>query len=300
MVQPKSHKFGDHDLQEVLVWMPQGQSADSVFWIVFIHGGAWRDPKITACNFVEPAMSILFSDTAAHELSIPDGKSLAIASLSYRLSPHPSYPQNPETTPHHSLRIAKHPDHIEDVCSGIAVLGREYGLSDDSYVLVGHSCGGTLAFQALKRHVETGGIPAPRALAGLAGIYDIESLVENHKDGPYAEVYASSIKGAFGDDKKVWAHASPRRSYEHGSRELFSGRTFLLVTANEDDLVEPEQRDGMKYTLAGRHTKNPQIEETQDCRYAEMSVEGGHDEMWQQGERMVKVIQRLFMILSGI
>jgi len=308
MMEPSSHKFGDHDLQEVLVWMPQGRSAGSVFWIVFIHGGAWRDPTITARNFAEPAVSILLSDTAP-ELKIPAGRALAIASLSYRLSPHPSYPQDPETVPHSSLRIAKHPDHLDDVCSGIAVLRREYGLSDDNYVLVGHSCGATLAFQALKRHVETG-FPAPRALAGLAGIYDIGRLLENHKDGPYAEVYASFIKGAFGEDEKVWAHASPCRFYGHGCgdsdsdsaswNKLCSGRSFLLVTADGDELVEPEQREEMRYALTERHAKHAadDVGEIQCCRYSEMSVEGGHDEMWQQGDRMVKVIQRMFMILS--
>ncbi|KAJ9635563.1 hypothetical protein H2204_005737 [Knufia peltigerae] len=296
MMEPTIHKFGDNDLQKVLVWVPPERSPESLFWIVFIHGGAWRDPMITACNFADPVVSKLLSNPTRDVTPPGKNKTLAIASLSYRLSPHPSCPQDPDASP----RDAKHPDHLDDVCAGIDVLRRVYGLSNsDNYVLMGHSCGATLAFQAVKRHVDAG-LPAPRALIGLAGIYDIKALVRNHSTGPYADVYESFIRGAFGDDEKVRIEASPSHFGSHIS--LRSPCTVLLVVADGDELVEPEQRMTMRATLLGigegLELRSP-VTSHGNWRYSEISVPGGHDEMWEKGEIMVSVVERLWKILPG-
>lgn len=248
---------------------------------------------ITARNFADPVVSRLLSDTSP-DVKVPGNKTLAIASISYRLSPHPSYPQDPDASP----RNAKHPDHLDDVCAAFDVLRREYGLNSDNYVLLGHSCGATLAFQALKQHVDTG-FPAPGALAGLAGIYDIKGLLRNHSTGPYADVYESFIRGAFGDDEKVWVEASPSHFGSHSS--VSSPRTILLVVADRDEVVELEQRITMRETLLGDARLEPMKAAIVrgNVRYSEMSVPGGHDEMWEKGENMASAVERLLKILSG-
>ncbi|CCX04397.1 Similar to Probable kynurenine formamidase; acc. no. A5DNX8 [Pyronema omphalodes CBS 100304] len=51
---------------------------DGAGWIIFIHGGAWRDPKITS-DVGEPLLSRLLLDLSCNA-----------ASLNYRLSPYPN------------------------------------------------------------------------------------------------------------------------------------------------------------------------------------------------------------------
>ncbi|KIV85110.1 hypothetical protein PV11_00845 [Exophiala sideris] len=300
MIKPTSYHFGSHDLQEVLVWRPPEKPQHSLFWIVFIHGGAWEDPEIKARNFAEPAVSILLSEEAPR-LDLPKDKPLAVASLSYRLSPHPDHPQDPSSTQSSSLR---NPDHINDVYSGLEILHRQYRLTEHNYILIGHSCGATLAFQALKRCHENAAFPPPMAVVGMAGIYHLSDLLENHKHGPYADVYASFLKGAFGDDETVWRQASPACWPDHHPdvRKIYAGRTLLLVVADGDDLVEPQQRETMRSSIIGGSepidSKDP-LDRGKPCHYSEMSVPGGHDEMWLIGERMVEVIQRALQVLSN-
>ncbi|EXJ86495.1 hypothetical protein A1O3_03446 [Capronia epimyces CBS 606.96] len=325
MVEAQTLRFGSHDLQELLVWLPAqrppSESCESCessrFWIILVHGGAWRDPTITHLNFAEPAVSILLSPSSpVSSILKTQHRSLAIASLSYRLSPHPSHPQDCETTPETSLRNARHPDHIDDVCAGLALLKDMYGLTEQNYMLVGHSCGATLAFQALLRSRSRSGpgsdtlFPSPGALVGLAGIYDLRLLLDNHKDGLYGDIYTSFIEGAFGKRMDDWDRASPTHFSES---DMYSGRTVLLVAARGDELVEPEQRDAMRRTVLGPEAMDLPVEEKSSagesesafsfehkgCRYAQMSVDGGHDDMWLVGQRIVAAIERALQIMTA-
>ena len=70
------------------------------------------------------------------------------ASISYRLSAHPNHPQDPINTDPKDFQDAKHPGHIDDVEAALAFLQNTYGFGG-RYILVGHSCGATLAFQAV-------------------------------------------------------------------------------------------------------------------------------------------------------
>ncbi|KAL2429053.1 hypothetical protein ABEF95_004805 [Exophiala dermatitidis] len=362
MIEPQTLRFGPHELQEALVWLPEPSAEAATaesrqrsrFWIILIHGGAWRDPTITHRTFAEPTVSILLSPSALAPRGIQSvlekrNQSLAIASLSYRLSPHPSYPETTPTTTttaisssstnnnttaakHASFcaRNARHPDHLDDICSGLALLHETYGLTDDNYMLVGHSCGATLAFQALQRLCSSTSPsespfsqppstssrssstpPPPTTIVGLAGIYDLRLLLDNHKDTPSSDIYASFLEGAFGEDKNDWDRASPARfistststSTPPGESDcLYADRSLsiLLVTADKDDLVEPEQRDVMRRTILGlgtdpeESTESPHTRSTCCSRYkyTDMNIEGGHDDMWRVGERMMKVIER--------
>lgn len=142
----------------------------------------------------------------------------------------------------------------------------------------------------------------------MAGIYHLPDLLEHHKHSPYADVYASFLKGAFGEDEMVWRQASPAcwsevDGHDPDSKEIYAGRTLLLVVADNDELVEPQQREKMRSSILGgsKHINSGdaviQLNEKEGCVYSEMSVPGGHDEMWLQGDRMVSVIQRVLHVL---
>jgi acetyl esterase/lipase len=174
-------------------------------------------------------------------------------------------------------------------------------LTEDNYILVGHSCGATLAFQALQRSCDSNAFPAPKAVVGLAGIYDICLLFENHRDGPYADIYASFIEGAFGPDRKEWARVSPTH---FAASNMYAGRVILLVTADDDVMLEPQQREVMRRTVLSSHgTVERDLEdetnELEACIYSEMAVRGGHDEMWLHGENMVAAIRKVLSLMPG-
>ncbi|KKF96270.1 General stress protein 69 [Ceratocystis platani] len=258
------HSFGDHALQRVAVWLPNKleplaiSTNIPVFWIVFIHGGAWRDPAINHVNFAQPTINHITASLESYR-SLLGGKRLGFASLEYRLSAHPDHPQGPET-PATDIRSAQHPDHVNDICSGLELLEETYGLSKGQYMLVGHSCGATLAFQTFLEEFRGG-------------------IVENHKDSPWAGVYRDFVRGAFGEDEGgAWDDVSPVNFLAQQRLEAYLG--VVLCTATSDSLVEDNQRQEMATRCSGL-----------GIEVIEISVEGDHDEMWQIGSRQAAAIQ---------
>ena len=122
------------------------------------------------------------------------------ASINYRLSPYPSHPSDP-SSPSDPSRNAKHPNHIHDVLNAIRLLQKEYGFGE-RYLLVGHSCGATLAFQvAMIRRGEgpyKPGYEKPVGVLGVEGVYDMVALRDNHKE---EAVYQEIIENVFGTDE---------------------------------------------------------------------------------------------------
>lgn len=233
----------------------------------YIHGGAWRDPKITHQTFA-PALDCLVSSGRVSSDSVA-----GFASIDYRLSAHPDYPQDPATTPSTALRDARHPDHLRDVQSALGFLAREYGLTD-KYVLAGHSAGATLAFQLLMDPVP--GVPLPRAIAGAAGIYDLASLDDRHGGS-----YAGFITAAFGDSRRDWDAASPAKfggSYEQLLAP--SARRIFLAASTEDTLVDKPELDSM----LARLVKDSVIASVMD------SLTGDHDDIWEKGSQLADVV----------
>lgn len=243
--------YGDlSDLQsyEAFVLPPPLDAGDRVpepskYWIIFIHGGAWRDPSIDASSFVPTCKHLVSSPLYTNIIPYVSG----FASLNYRLSPHPDYPeelQQTTTTPQVELPTIpsspiQHPDHLHDILTGIATLQDRFKFNN-RYILVGHSCGATLALQTVMHLPEScstkittnnninNGTPAitqkpqgrqqaikaaaratptpPAAILGVDGIYDIPALLTTYADQP---VYRECIKGAFGDDVRDWIRVSP-------------------------------------------------------------------------------------------
>ncbi|KAF8459006.1 Alpha/Beta hydrolase protein, partial [Terfezia claveryi] len=160
---PSTHPF--HTLD---IWYPN--PTDKALWAIFIHGGAWCDPTQTKTQ----GHAVLTHLLTRFPL-------LNAASIDYRLSPHPAHAAVGETV--------NHPAHLEDVQAALKFLNDTYQMRN--YILIGHSAGATLCFQILGS-----GTPCtellPKAVIGLAGIYDLRGLVEEYPD------YRGFVEGAFG------------------------------------------------------------------------------------------------------
>ncbi|KAL8970694.1 MAG: hypothetical protein Q9197_003677, partial [Variospora fuerteventurae] len=145
------------------------------YTIIYIHGGAFRDPAITSHSII-PSLPHLFFPSSSSAQQNPRTRIAAIASINYRLSPYyPASRHHPTDHPSRAdddddddeSRDAKWPDHVHDVRAGIEWLlrsdaGRERAkkkypapLNEEEeeeeekgerIILVGHSVGATIAF----------------------------------------------------------------------------------------------------------------------------------------------------------
>lgn len=259
----------------------------------YIHGGAWRDPTVTSASF-NATESIL------REKGLPIA---GFASISYRLSAHPNHPQDPTNTDPKDFQDAKHPDHIADVEAALAFLQNTYGFGT-RYILVGHSCGATLAFQsvmgALSGHREQGLATLtaqPTAIVGVAGIYDLRRLRDTHVD---ISAYQDFIEGAFGADEMLWDGVSPAqvagpRGVEGGWN---SGTLAVLAYSKDDGLVDGSQVEVMKEALRNWEKTEAQVPVQEvshrDRRLRILSISGAHDEAWENGEQLARAVTFAF------
>ena len=153
-------------------------------YLVHVHGGAWRDPRLTSAS-IEPAVACAFSGERPAPVA-------AIASLNYTVSPfgypappfmaNPPVPYDAIKDNHADLaREAVHPQHVSDALHGLALLG-SLGLTSGSYVLYGHSADACPALQSVLQRPGHYGLgylpepPCPAALLGLNGLYDLPAL----------------------------------------------------------------------------------------------------------------------------
>ncbi|KAJ9273102.1 hypothetical protein DTO212C5_687 [Paecilomyces variotii] len=281
----------DHALQKVSVSIiPRNNPAeeDTGYWVIYIHGGAWRDPTVTLSSF-DLTQSILLKSTTVQEKK----KISAFASIEYRLSPHPNFPQDPHTTPAREVRRAQHPDHIHDVRAAITFLQTKYGFGD-RYILTGHSCGATLAFQTVMDNlpgVDTDSdamrLIKPKAIVGVEGIYDLRLLRDNYKR---YDAYQEFLAGAFGPDEDLWDVVSPARASSSSSssgiqRSWAEGKLVILAHSVDDELVDFAQVDAMYDGLKawGGEGNERRVVTLRD-------LHGLHNEVWSAGEELARVI----------
>ncbi|MDQ6751191.1 MAG: hypothetical protein M3Z33_10610 [Actinomycetota bacterium] len=275
---------------------PDSQSPVPRYY-VHVHGGAWRDPALTSKS-IEPAVAHAFS--AAHEAA----PIVAVASLNYTVSQFPTHPSLPydAVEDHHAdrAREATHPQHLSDVLHGLALL-RSFGLTDQSYVLSGHSCGATLAFQAILRPPQHYGLedisdaPCPAALFGLNGLYDLPELVNglgaSHE--LLREEYEMLLSNAFGADMSTWPPASPARFDPAQTAErVCEGRAPRLVVldqSTEDQLVPMNQRERLQATLA--KVNGLRVVEGHRCT-------GKHAAPWEQGITIWETLRDVIRLLA--
>ena len=269
--------------------LPGEKNANVPQYLVHVHGGAWRDPQLTAAS-VEP--------TVAHAFSSPDSASYikAIVSINYTLSPYPTHPTLPydPVKNHHSdpSREAVHPQHVKDVLDGLLFL-KSFGLAERSYILSGHSCGACIAFQAMLQSPANYGldmpdVPCPAAIVGLNGLYDLPALVDgldashDHLRGDYGML----LSNAFGRDENTWVVASPARfdptAVAKRVREGLVPRFILLDQSTEDQLVPMNQLDRFE----GEIRKSEGVSVIKGTRCT-----GKHAAPWEQGLMMWESIQ---------
>ncbi|KAI7696864.1 hypothetical protein KC353_g17306, partial [Hortaea werneckii] len=105
-------KYSNHSALNTLdYYIPRRPStADHQLWIIYIHGGAWRDPEIDSTSFTK-AQNLLLQSRETDQIA-------GFASINYRLSPYPSHPQSP-SDPSDPARNAHHPDHLNDILDAL-------------------------------------------------------------------------------------------------------------------------------------------------------------------------------------
>ncbi|KAM0706236.1 hypothetical protein Q7P35_006785 [Cladosporium inversicolor] len=281
-------------LSVTLLRQPERNDPARLF-LVYIHGGAWRDPAIPASSFASTEKHLLSNATPG----IKDRIS-GIASINYRLSAYPAHPTNP-SNPHDPARNARHPDHINDVLKAILYLQEKYNFGN-RYVLIGHSCGATLALQvAMKRFWGSQYDPTaalelnvepPLAIVGVSGIYDIPGLVDDNAAQP---AYRDLVVNAMGSERKVWGEASPvNGDYEDGWQD---GKLAVLVHSEDDELVAMKQPETM-WKVLGEQGFSEKAGSENVRKF--VKVKGvKHDEIWEDGKALAEVILRTVGDLVG-
>jgi kynurenine formamidase len=240
---------------------------------------------IGASSFALTVSSLLQSQQALPHIS-------GFASLNYRLSTPPPLPQFAEFRPRQlddPARNVKHPAHLNDVEAALIYLQRKYGFGSN-YVLIGHSCGATLAFQLQSKKE---GVMGPKGILGVEGIYDLKKLRDDYKTIPMYQYFTES---AFGKDEEDWKKASPTTQKNEGGFVWEKAQVMAIAQSRDDELVNVVQRDLMwdvvkKCVSGGR--RNEKIE-----------MVGKHDEVWkvaredEEGTQLSVATKRVLELLA--
>jgi kynurenine formamidase len=235
----KEYAYGDSPLQKLKTYKFQGDKPGPN-WVVFIHGGAWRDKRNSMSDadgfitrFLSQALTSQFSG----------------ASIDYRLSPE-----------------VHHPDHLYDVIEGLRFLTLLYEV--EQIVLVGHSAGAFISLQAVTKNSLTESdssiLSRIKTVVCSEGIYDLPSLVEEYPS------YRDFVENAFGPNEDAWKRASPFRNgimagfepslsvvfVQSSEDELLSFRQSAFATQRWEKLIKNKDKlkhDTYFYTVTGKH-----------------------------------------------
>lgn len=175
--------------------------------VVFVHGGAWRDPDNT------------YRDWEAFAGWMTPGTA-PVLSTNYRLVPH------------------QHPAHLEDLLHMLCDARTRLGVEEVS--LVGHSVGATMALQVLNwealvpgmddstKAFLKAGLPRVEAVALLDGIYHMDAYYQEFPQWkPYfAEAFAEEPNRCTQLDYELPVSTTAR---------------VLILHSNADELVSPQQ-----------------------------------------------------------
>lgn len=196
-------QYGEDTLQRVEVY-----SSSSPKWVVFIHGGAWRDPS----NDHSDGEKLLKALAAKNDVST--------ASIDYRLSPK-----------------IHHPEHIKDVLKALSALYSTFKM--EQMVLVGHSAGTFLALQSMvpQFYREYGDDNTERAVNAciavfcVEGIYDLKTLLLVYPS------YRDFVHQAFGTDEDLYDQFSPAS----GLYTVDNAKQLFIVHSPQDELLDYSQ-----------------------------------------------------------
>jgi kynurenine formamidase len=277
----KSFQYGTaHSLQTLKITIPYESSLEpskkEKFFLIYIHGGAWRAPNQSAEDF-DAAADLLIKDSSYGNLS---GSIAGFVGINYGLSASPGHPTEDPG------RNYVHPQHVNDVVLALSWLKNEWKVGSASgwnYVLMGHSCGATMAFQiAASDLFQDHEIQLPVAVLGIEGIYDLPLLVRTHESIP---TYRQFVMGAFGEDEEAWKEASPAHFGARLQTMVKHIDTIAIAHSKEDELVETSQAILMVDALgAVAGTK-----EDKD-KISSITLDGTHDEVWEKGVGVQKAV----------
>ncbi|KAL8879528.1 MAG: hypothetical protein Q9198_002876 [Flavoplaca austrocitrina] len=298
--------------------------------IIYIHGGAFRDPLITSKSIL-PSLPFLFPSTSIsptsklpsinHDKDGSDGSNnsgqrenhiAAIVSVNYRLIPYPTHPTHP-CTPSDEDRNVKWPDQVNDVRAAIEwlssssdsadELGEEQGrysrlTSQSEIILVGHSVGATIAF-ALALELGYSDDADRDDVEGLKdkikAVVGIEGIYDftalRDAHLDYRSIYEDFTNGAFGAEADGnWEKGNVIRMIADGM-EMSKTAVVVLGQSREDELVEWSQIEMMGQALREKYWRKGAEDGKGVAK--EVLVEelkGGHDEIWEKGEQLAKCI----------
>lgn len=290
----KRHQYAsDNILQSYDVLVPS-RAPPTGYFLVFVHGGYFRDPKTTSTCF-KPAITSLESRAET------SSRTTGYASINYRLSPHPAYPQDPSSTPKYTLNNALWPDQPDDILAALKHLQSTYPQAQ-RYILSGHSVGAALSFVSTLRCQEAGVVALPRAIVGLSGIYDFplihrtdpdyESMTRNAMD---AAQYVEASPALAGLDayRTKWRSPEDQPNGKHK-------RTVVLAHSRDDGLVRWDQVEAMHAVFGNGNGKGGGGDDDDDAIEAELvEVTGGHDQVLSNGalaralERAIEMVDRV-------
>jgi kynurenine formamidase len=281
------HQYAqDNILQSYEQYVPEPEPAKSPkYWIVFIHGGYFRDPLVTSSSFY-PALELLASEKHRDPDSIRPFIA-GYATINYRLSPDGGKnPQDPDKTPAYELQNAQWPQHIHDVLAAIAHLQARHGFGE-RYVLAGHSVGATMAMlSALSSQqspfTHASGLQMPRiepptAVLGVSGIYDFPLI---HKTFPgYDQMTRNAIHDEADD---VLASPAKYSAQDYQAAWAAGGKTRVLVIAHsrDDGLVDWQQPEEMRKAMEGAEGINVKF----------LEIHGDHDGIFEKGTELARAI----------
>lgn len=273
----------------------------------FLHGGAWRDETQDKTE-LKPALAQLLAGLEKDASTSPLRHVAGIASINYRLSGGTD----------DDARNSVHPGHVRDVLLALRWLEREYNVGRKwAYMVVGHSCGATLAFQIVMDRQWKAAVPGrpalfekilsfmgdtdkeelirpPIAVVGLEGVYDFPLLIQNHADNPE---YTTFIRDAFGPDEEVWQKASPVAG-DYSDRWP-EGHLVILGQSPEDELVDWPQVDSIVRVLRDQGWNQRSESRVASGRreswiggkqFFVTYLKGTHDEVWEKGTELSRTI----------
>lgn len=198
--------YGPDSLQKAKVYLHDPSNTRT---LVFIHGGAWRDPGNTFNDFEDFALY----------LDATSGVRLNIFGLNYRLSP-----------------AIKHPCHLEDVVAGLNYLCSEFGITHTH--LVGHSVGATLILQMIQ--IARGKLAAPIRVHNcylIDGIYDIPELLQEYPDYRSFVLEAFELQSAYTDATAIYDRPMPKCT------------SLFILQSRQDELLSSRQTETLIHHL---------------------------------------------------
>ncbi|VVT46179.1 uncharacterized protein SAPINGB_P001085 [Magnusiomyces paraingens] len=242
------------------------------FWFIFIHGGAWRDPRINHTDGL-PLISALLEKYP---------KSLACASIDYTLA---------KPLDGSNGRGAQHPDFTLDTLAALTYLRTHHRV--DQFAISGHSAG---AFMSLQIFIEPKVLLNPvyksvslyttlfdqnitttkllndleettnfarekcAAVFGISGIYSLPLLpIEDAS-------YTGFTEEAFGTDQALWEISSVVPYIKDHVAPFPSSNAFklIIIYSKSDELLNPKFQPvkGPELYIPILGEKNVIVEET--------------------------------------